>query len=1420
MAEIIELEHEVIVATVEETSGAATGTKVVSNHSVSGANQHTIGAITGLEDRLQTIEALKDTIGVKRVGHADYYQWGEEATDANPLTWGYFVRLDNNGRIHKCTAETTVIPESALRLETKSVENIDVWDEASKNPNMIYYVNEETYYNYQGDEWVPYTNLDDITYDNMVIKYVYAGNITTADMDKYYVVGKLAPYDIYAYDGVQYVKKATYSYEDGIVSRTCNAIDVFGVTVNEAGFVGAHTQDDTYALVATTGLVDVLCRSGVVEGDYVYPTVGGIADKADSTYGYSVTKIWSDGTNSYARIVLAHSIEHSKSIAKNVDYLLTEAQRLDGNITTFGNTAEAALKRAEELTEAAQQSANTSSQVAQDATNAAVDAQKSAADAWGVAEQVIPSAQQAVADAKAAQESALALRDDTIASANETAAQIATGKSNETLNTVRTLEYNLDKYTIGQYSQAYGLTFAQAKAILPVGTTFIPMDEDPLATGARQEYREVYAGGEDPDVEQVFTVGYAYVWTNDGWLVDASHPTVLITREFTEQTEGDYWFVVKEYEGTEYNGGSLYRWQEGGWKEVAIRKENTMNRTIAHLCHEDDTIRQSVSSVDGKVAAVETRVTETDARVGLVASVPTELEGVKPGNYNEETEKLDVIVDKTALDQDWTDKAVDGKYYVVGSKLPYEVYQWNGSEFISQKTITYDGVGFYKINIASIITAANEDGSSVQLNATKINFTADADYSVIAEQIILEGTDINLDGYVTFENLKEVNTKTIINGGNITTGTIDTDRLNVSQIITVGTKDITTITEGTINTTKIVAENLQVKAANIDGKLTADKIDATGIEATGVNISGTVTAKRGVVGGWDIEEERLVGSNSEVGLCAPLFASELVFPAKELDDWVALSSITDEDLGETTWKATVTLEEEYVQVSERIDGVVLNDKELTDDFQTIGRQVVENCEVIDHNAELRYDQDIFVVYLASFDSTNHQIKYKRQFDIYCSDDTGELTREVTYKFDIPTWTAPATCEYVCFFAGASESSDAPFSITNTGCVKAADVNVSGGLIGGLRITDNTISTKNNKLRFGDDGTLYGENVQLQGTIGAQDLRIDMVRGAAHATQIFTTSSESQSVTKEYKIDLRLKQISGQVALEYLMQFYKRNSETNEYEPTTDFSRREFKIDYNYSNDFTSGTFSTGQWFVNGLAGNDVYAYSGYFETDSNNVYKYGHNLDQISNVILEIDVPDYGMATFANIGFGEVTSVNGGTIMWNASELSTEVQTTTKDNLVLHTDLLPDKPQTINLGNTDYPWKKVYAQDTETEVQTSSDFNFKNSIQTLEPKYEAIFDALHPVTFKYNNGVSGRTHMGLIAQDVEEAANNAGISVDDFAAVCINEVDGEKRYGLRYSEFIALCIDQIQKLKTRATEQENTINDLTNRLTALEEKLK
>lgn len=166
----------------------------------------------------------------------------------------------------------------------------------------------------------------------------------------------------------------------------------------------------------------------------------------------------------------------------------------------------------------------------------------------------------------------------------------------------------------------------------------------------------------------------------------------------------------------------------------------------------------------------------------------------------------------------------------------------------------------------------------------------------------------------------------------------------------------------------------------------------------------------------------------------------------------------------------------------------------------------------------------------------------------------------------------------------------------------------------------------------------------------------------------------------------------------------------------------------------------------------------------------------------------------------------------------------------------------INLGASNHRFATVFAK---TGSINTSDRNEKNTIADIDPEQaEKLIMGLKPSTFKFNDGTSGRTHWGLISQDIEELLPRIGMSDLDFAGFIktpktedyyedVSEtvtdeetgeektvtrkelktrvIEGEYVYALRYSEFIAPLICMVQK-------QQKQIENLERHLSALENK--
>lgn len=146
------------------------------------------------------------------------------------------------------------------------------------------------------------------------------------------------------------------------------------------------------------------------------------------------------------------------------------------------------------------------------------------------------------------------------------------------------------------------------------------------------------------------------------------------------------------------------------------------------------------------------------------------------------------------------------------------------------------------------------------------------------------------------------------------------------------------------------------------------------------------------------------------------------------------------------------------------------------------------------------------------------------------------------------------------------------------------------------------------------------------------------------------------------------------------------------------------------------------------------------------------------------------------------------------------------------------------LGTANYKWSIVYADNG--TIQTS-DRNLKKNIEALanNDKWEQFFDRLIPTSYMFkkretdeSEKVHDRTHIGFIAQDIEDAMSDLGMSGEDFGGFCKDDMgDGKVEYSLRYSEFIALNTMKIQKLQNEVDELKAMVNTLVEEINRLKE---
>lgn len=221
---------------------------------------------------------------------------------------------------------------------------------------------------------------------------------------------------------------------------------------------------------------------------------------------------------------------------------------------------------------------------------------------------------------------------------------------------------------------------------------------------------------------------------------------------------------------------------------------------------------------------------------------------------------------------------------------------------------------------------------------------------------------------------------------------------------------------------------------------------------------------------------------------------------------------------------------------------------------------------------------------------------------------------------------------------------------------------------------------------------------------------------------------------------------------------------------------------------------------------------------------------QVGSKIFDSDSLTLFQDTSGN-GFRHEVNGHSHQISFSAAKLNLESQYSSyKAYLTLH-------PHTNSLSPGDAGWQpslilgvsgtgqrgllagEWYIGSLSSPTAVTSDVNLKNSINLIDEKYETFFDSIEPVTYKYNDSEADRIHTGYIAQQIDKALTQSGLTKQDFAGLVItnyNLTENEpQKWALRYEEFVSLNTWQIQKLKSKVTNLENTVVELKTQIQTL-----
>jgi hypothetical protein len=373
---------------------------------------------------------------------------------------------------------------------------------------------------------------------------------------------------------------------------------------------------------------------------------------------------------------------------KNLDERVTEAET---NIISAINVSNNAYKASMQ----ASQSSSVSEEIVKEALESILGVEKDVEDIYKDLENVSAVANQAKAIAEGAVTSATTLKDEALGRANE-----AWSKAETVATEARSLCATIDKYSVGKYSQAYGLTLEQAHNILEIGMIYVPTKH--IASESHEESYSYKKDDVSKTYDREFVPGYLYRWdyipnaeVSIGWDTVGETPSVYFTtKEPIPSSTYQYWYtdgdnITDKYNNTGvYAPYTLYKWEVDHWIAVATLSGNVNNRAISEVYQTTNMISSMLGNTTGDFSGIIQRLDDVEA--SIEATTQWTKGSDESGNA--------LLYNLATIDQ-----SADGD----GSRMAFVVADKDGNKVI---------------NGASIVLNQDAEGSYIAMDADKINF--------------------------------------------------------------------------------------------------------------------------------------------------------------------------------------------------------------------------------------------------------------------------------------------------------------------------------------------------------------------------------------------------------------------------------------------------------------------------------------------------------------------------------------------------------------------------------------------------------------------------------------------------------------------------------------------------------------------------
>lgn len=276
-----------------------------------------------------------------------------------------------------------------------------------------------------------------------------------------------------------------------------------------------------------------------------------------------------------------------------------------------------------------------------------------------------------------------------------------------------------------------------------------------------------------------------------------------------------------------------------GSLKTVTDEQGEIKKQIATITTDVSEVKQTAQGLTSKVSSVETTMNNLDGEVTILKTKQSTIEQ----NVNSITTRVEVAEGtaneaKTMASEakqtanSFSTKITEVEKTADNAKTTASEAKQTANSFstrITEAEETANGAATTASeakqtanSFSTRITTAEGNISSLTQTAGKIDWliksgTSSTNFTLTDRTISLISSSINLTGYVTIKSLGSGGT-TVVDGGRITTGTIDASKVAVKNL------NASNITSGTIDASKITVTNIDASKIT-SGTISADRID-------------------------------------------------------------------------------------------------------------------------------------------------------------------------------------------------------------------------------------------------------------------------------------------------------------------------------------------------------------------------------------------------------------------------------------------------------------------------------------------------------------------------------------------------------------------------------------------------------------------